>query len=137
MKKLISPFIFLLFVIPFLNAQISIPNTLSNEEKLYGLSKFWQEVNYNFAFFDQVPDLDWDEAYREFIPKVLATKNDFEYYRTLQRFCALLKDGHTNVYIPRRIDSLRYSNSFGKYRLYLDQYRQQGHCHSDSKRNNE
>lgn len=102
-----------------MTAQVTIPNTLSDEEKLYGLSKFWQEVNYNFAYFAQVPDLDWDKAYREYIPKVLATENDFEYYRLMQQFCALLKDGHTNVFMPRRVDSLQYSNSFGKYRFIL------------------
>jgi len=72
-------------------------------QKLYGLSLFWKEVSYNFAYFDQVPQLDWDKAYREYIPKVLETKSTFEYYRVLQRFCAILKDGHTNVSMPREL----------------------------------
>jgi carboxyl-terminal processing protease len=38
----------------------SIP--LSAAERSYGLSLIWQEANYNFAFFDRVPDLDWDAA---------------------------------------------------------------------------
>jgi hypothetical protein len=42
---------------------------LSVAEKVYGLSLFWKEVSYNFAYFDQVPDLDWDSAYQEFIPQ--------------------------------------------------------------------
>ncbi len=70
---------------------------LSVSEKLYGLSLFWSEVSYNFAFFDQVPDLNWDSAYLEFIPRVIASESTYEYYRELQRFCALLKDGHTNI----------------------------------------
>lgn len=78
-------------------------DTLSDVEKLYGLSLFWKEASYNFAFFDQVPDLDWDKTYREYIPKVLATESTAEYYKVLQRFCALLKDGHTNVYPPSSI----------------------------------
>lgn len=76
---------------------------LSDADKLYGLSFFWQEVNYNFAFFHQVPKLDWDKAYREYIPKVLATKTTKEYYDVLRQFCALLEDGHTNVYYPREV----------------------------------
>lgn len=76
---------------------------LSPEEKLYGLSLFWKEASYNFAYFDHVPDLNWDKTYQEFIPKVLATRSLFEYYRVLQRFCALLKDGHTNVYMPQQL----------------------------------
>lgn len=95
-------------------------HTLTPEEKLYGLSRFWQEVNYNFAFFGQVPHLNWDSAYQAYIPKVLATESDYDYYRTLQRFCALLQDGHTNVYMPRGIDSLLYQTSFGDYRLFLE-----------------
>ena len=75
------------------------PQDLSVEEKLYGLSLIWKEASYNFAFFDQVPDLDFDAAYQEYIPKVIASENTFEYYRELQKFIALLEDGHTNVYM--------------------------------------
>lgn len=73
---------------------------LTPEERLYGLSLFWQEANYNFAFFDQVPDLDWDSAYRAFVPRVLAAPTTWDYYRELQRFAALLRDGHTGVSLP-------------------------------------
>ena len=41
------------------------------------------------AFFDQVPDLDWDSAYQAFIPRVLAAPTTWDYYRELQRFAAL------------------------------------------------
>jgi hypothetical protein len=85
--------------------QSPAPANLSDEEKLYGLSLFWKEVSYNFAYFHQVPDLDFDAAYREFIPAVLATESTFEYYRELQRFNALLKDGHTNVYLPKGLSA--------------------------------
>jgi carboxyl-terminal processing protease len=77
--------------------------TLTAPEKLYGLSKLWQEVNYNFAFFDQVPELNWDSTYQAFIPQVLATESTYDYYRVLQRFVALLRDGHTNVFMPREV----------------------------------
>jgi carboxyl-terminal processing protease len=103
-----------LFSTPVLSAQKDIssgstpaaqpaPNAappLTDVEKLYGLSKIWQEVNYNFAFFDQVAELDWDSTYQAFIPQVLATESTYDYYRVLQRFVALLRDGHTNVYLP-------------------------------------
>ena len=77
-------------------------------------------MNYNFAFFDQVPNVNWDSDYQAYIPIVLATETDYDYYRALKRFCALLQDGHTNVYMPRRIDSLLYRTSFGDYRLFLE-----------------
>lgn len=73
---------------------------LSEAEKLYGLSLIWMEAKYNFVFFDQVPDLNWDQAYKKFIPQVRNTNSTYEYYRTLQRFAALLKDGHTSARFP-------------------------------------
>lgn len=81
----------------------SIDNILSDVDKIYGLSKIWQEVNYNFAFFELVPDLDWDQSYKEHIPCVIAAKSTAEYYKVLQRFCALLKDGHTRVLPPSSV----------------------------------
>lgn len=93
--------------------------TLTDAQKIYGLSRFWQEANYNYAYFANVPDLNWDSAYQAFIPQVLATKNNYEYYRQLQQFCALLKDGHTNVFFPDYISNKRVRRSFGDIKLEL------------------
>jgi len=76
---------------------------LTIEQKIFGLSKIWKEADKNFVFFDQVPDLDWDKTYQEFIPKVISTKTTYEYYKQLQKFCSLLKDGHTSVVIPWKL----------------------------------
>jgi carboxyl-terminal processing protease len=109
MKKsaLISFLVMSLFIVPAIapaaDTAADPPGGLSAVEKLYGLSSFWAMADNNFANFDLVPDLDWDAAYREAIPRILATKNTLDYYRELQRFCALLKDGHTNVYLPDSI----------------------------------
>jgi C-terminal processing protease CtpA/Prc len=73
---------------------------LTEVQKIYGFSQFWKEVSYNFAHWETTGDLKWDKAYEDFLPRIMATGSDFEYYRELQRFCALLKDGHTNVYLP-------------------------------------
>ena len=72
------------------------PN-ISEAEKVAGLSKLWSEAKYNFVFFDQVPDLDWDQLYLEYLPKVSNTKSTLEYYKVLQAFYAQLQDGHTGV----------------------------------------
>lgn len=93
--------------------------SLTLEKKVFGLSLFWQEANYNYAYFENVPRLNWDSAYQAFIPKVLATQNRFEYYRQLQAFCGLLRDGHTNVYFPSDIQQKRVRRSFGPIRLEL------------------
>jgi len=75
----------------------SVNNEINNEEKIFGLSKLWSEVKYNFANFD-VSKINWDSTYQAYIPKVLATKTTEEYYKELMKMMALLKDGHSNVY---------------------------------------
>ncbi len=75
-------------------------NILTPEQKVFGLSKFWQEVNYNFVYLDRIDRAAWDSTYMALIPIVQKTENDWEYYRLLQRFCALLDDGHTYIYRP-------------------------------------
>jgi C-terminal processing protease CtpA/Prc len=116
MKK-IRIFFFYLFLAFHSYGQIR--NTITQPEKIFGLSKIWQEVNYNFANFDHVPALNWDSAYIAFIPKVSQTSNDLEYYQVLMRFSALLKDAHTNIYLPKSIDTCMYTSMFGETRFYL------------------
>ncbi|HEY1040050.1 MAG TPA: S41 family peptidase [Bacteroidia bacterium] len=97
-----------------------LPNTLTPAEKVYGLSKFWQEVNYNFIFLDKVGKSAWDSTYKAFIPVVLDTKNDYQYFRELERFCAFLKDGHTNVFMPEKKEYEQMTTMFGEYRIFLE-----------------
>ncbi|WP_375416528.1 S41 family peptidase [uncultured Hymenobacter sp.] len=99
------------------SADAQMRNTLTPADKLYGLSKFWQEVNYNFVYLDKVDEAKWDEAYRQLLASVPQTPNDYAYYRELQKFCALLKDGHTNVYFPQGIEQM--TTNFGDYRLFV------------------
>ncbi|WP_372754186.1 S41 family peptidase [Labilibaculum sp.] len=73
-----------------------LPNKITDEEKLYWLSQTWSETKYNFVNVDQLT-FDLDSLYKELIPEVLASKNDYEYYRILRKFTASLKDGHTQV----------------------------------------
>ena len=101
----------------FVNAQI--PNSISNAEKVYGLSKFWQEVNYNFVYLNKIDKDQWEDDYKTLIDEVQNTENDYEYYRLLQKFCATLKDGHTNVFFPDTIENSLNNTYFGEYRLFL------------------
>ena len=41
----------------------NILKNITDEQKIYELSKIWKEAAYNFAFWDKV-DIDWDEEYR-------------------------------------------------------------------------
>src|ERR1035437_1538205 len=90
---------------------------LTTADKVYGLSKFWEEVNYNFVYLDKVDKVKWDSTYKALITIVQKTENDYQYYRELQKFAAFLKDGHTNVFFPQSIDTLIYHRSFGAYKF--------------------
>lgn len=72
----------------------------SETERIAGFVRLWSEVKYNFAFFDHVPGLDWDQVLVDWLPRVQAAKSASAYYRELERCMALLKDGHTDVSGP-------------------------------------
>ncbi len=79
---------------------------LTENERLVGFINFWTEVKYNFAFFDQVPDIDWQDVLIEYLPKVRNATSNLEYYSVLQEVCALLHDGHTNIFMPSALQRL-------------------------------
>jgi len=81
---------------------------LSDAEKVAGLSLLWSQAKYNFVNFDHL-DIDWNQMYLDYIPKVQSTKSTAEYYKVLINFYAQLKDGHTNVYVPDSLSAEFYS----------------------------
>lgn len=82
-------------------------DNVSDADKVAGLSELWAEAKFGFANFWHVPQLDWDAAYRSYLPQVLATKSTKEFYKVLQRFYAMLQDGHTGVYEPDELRQYR------------------------------
>ena len=80
------------------HAQTQELSTIPAEQKAYELSVLWKEMSYNFGNIDNCPGLDIDSLYRAFLPKVTETKDDFEYWKTLQRFMACFNNGHTKVF---------------------------------------
>lgn len=100
------------------------PNSLSRADRLYGVSRFWQEVNYNFVFLDKVNRHQWDSLYKETLLRCQETASDYEYYLLLQKLCASLKDGHTNVYFPNEVAKNLYITNFGPYRLFITYFDQ-------------
>ncbi|HEX7813520.1 S41 family peptidase [Dyella sp.] len=84
---------------------IATPYTPQLDESLRiaGLSLFWSEAKYNFVHFGNVPNLDWDKAYLDFLPQVIAAHDTASYYEVMMRFAPLLQDGHTNIYPPKEL----------------------------------
>jgi C-terminal processing protease CtpA/Prc len=74
--------------------------TGSPEQKIFGLTTIWAEAKYAFPSFEQVPDLDWDQAFQDFIPRVAEAEDLESYYMLLMEFAGLLNDGHTSVLPP-------------------------------------
>jgi C-terminal processing protease CtpA/Prc len=75
--------------------------TLLPEERLFGLATVWSEVKYNYPMWHRHSNLDWDAAFRERVPQVLADQSEWDYYRLLQAFAALVRDSHVNVWMPQ------------------------------------
>ena len=71
---------------------------ISAEQKLYELSVVWKELSYNFANMDNCSNLNLDSLYREYMVVVQNTKNDWEYYKVMQRFLAHFNNGHVFCY---------------------------------------
>jgi len=116
MKKWIVAFSLLLSHPVFAQSSVAqLPATLSLSDKIYGLSRFWEEVNYNFVYLDKIDRAKWDSTYRALITQVAATPDDYTYYRLLQKFCATLHDGHTNVWMPGPLSDLQLTKMFGDY----------------------
>jgi carboxyl-terminal processing protease len=88
------------------DAAFATPNAtnIADADKLAGLAELWAQAKFGFANFWHVPQLNWDQTYREFIPKVLATRSTADYYRVLQTFYAQLEDGHSGVYPPDQLN---------------------------------
>jgi len=113
------------FIGLFISLQIAIvaqvPNTLTTDEKIIGLSAFWETAAYNFPYFSFLPNTNFDSLYQNFIPKVINTKNDFEYCMVLNRFAAYYRDNHTYIEFPSQ-DKRKYSvtrSNFTKYRIEI------------------
>lgn len=90
---------------------------LTDEEKRWGLSTVWQRARECYAYWPEVPGLDWDKAYTQAISDVLATTDLYGYYTVLSCFLALLGDGHSYIQMPEKmkVDFFYLPADFGYY----------------------
>lgn len=71
-------------------------------DRIMDLSLIWKQAATVFPYFDRC-DLDWDQLYREYLPKVVAAESELAHYLLLAEFLNHLGDGHTDVSIPRKV----------------------------------
>ena len=74
-----------------------LPDLLSHTDKIFGLSKLWSEIKYNFINIDYI-EFDIDSLYRAFLIDLTKANNDYEYHKLLKKFVASFNDGHTEYY---------------------------------------
>ncbi len=120
----------LLLCLPFCGFPVFAQQSFSaplfdDAAKVFGLSRFCTEVKYNYAYYDQLT-FDWDSVCYSFIPDLLATETVWDYYREMQRLCALLGDGHTFILGPEldREDVIRpapFQTRFLDDRVFIDE----------------
>ena len=91
------------------------------QEKVYDLSAIWRHCAFVFPHFHRC-GVDWDEKYREFIPRALGTETDREYVLLMMEFVNLLGDGHTDISLNREL-----TDEIGYFPFPLD-FAEGGYC---------
>lgn len=71
-------------------------------DKIADLSLIWKQASLVFPYFDRIP-INWDDAYRNYLPNVMSARTDREFHLLLAEFLALLGDGHTDYSFPKSL----------------------------------
>jgi C-terminal processing protease CtpA/Prc len=117
MKRIYS-YLVLVFLFCY-KSGISQESSLTQNQKVYGLSRFWSEAQFNFPYFNYLTKVNIDSLYYAYIDKVINTKDDFAYYQTLQSFASHYSDNHTYVEFPEQVSNRLFRRSFKEFRLDL------------------
>ncbi len=75
---------------------------MNRSERIYALSSLWAAAREVYPYFDRL-DIDWDEAYRRYLPRLTDETDDLQAWLGLAEFLRLLDDGHTSVVLPRAL----------------------------------
>jgi len=86
-----------------------LPNlckTLSelNNDPKNNFQVFWDTFNNHYASFD-IKDIDWNEVYKKYEPKVNENTTDLELYTIFREMIELLNDGHVKMEVPKKIEN--------------------------------
>lgn len=71
---------------------------ISKEQKVFEFSTIYKELYYNFANFNDCPDVDIDSVYKAYVTKILNSEDDIDYSQTIISFLYEFKNPHTGVY---------------------------------------
>lgn len=70
-------------------------------ERIAYFSDFWKQASNVFPYFDQ-RSIDFDQAYSDYLTRIMEAYDDREYCLLLSEFINLLGDGHTDFTFPKR-----------------------------------
>lgn len=75
---------------------------MDQTERIAYFSQVWKQAANVFPYFDK-RDLDWDQTFVSYLPRVINAASDREFYCLLAEFINLLGDGHTDFTFPRQM----------------------------------
>ena len=87
--------------------------TIPPADRILTLATFWSEAKYNFAFWDRVPDLDWDAASAQYSERALNVESDIQFFRLAIEFGNLLGEAHSAIILPRRRTGMKVTKHDG------------------------
>lgn len=102
-KALIILFSICILFAEALHAQDEMPD---REQRIYTLSRIWKELEYNFAFPENLHRVNLDSLYLAYLPKVENAENNYDYCRLLSSFMAHFNEAHTRIYPSKRFDDI-------------------------------
>ena len=86
---------------------------MDRTERLWALSSLWAAAREVYPYFDRL-ETDWDQAYREYIPRLTDAEDGLPVWLMLCSFLRLLNDGHSTVILPK---ALREGNGVTPFRF--------------------
>ncbi|MEC9488252.1 MAG: S41 family peptidase [Halanaerobium sp.] len=70
-------------------------------------ARLWQAMDNNYPYFAS-KDVNWDEIYQKYAPRVAEVEDADEYYAIIDRMLCELGDAHTGLLYPRNEDYVWY-----------------------------
>lgn len=77
-------------------------NRMNATDRIADFSMIWKQVSQVFPYFDR-QTIDWDMAYRVYLPRIMQAENEREFHLLLAEFMNLLGDGHTDYQFPKAL----------------------------------
>ncbi|MEA2077181.1 MAG: S41 family peptidase [Candidatus Marinimicrobia bacterium] len=125
MKKIIRhiiPFIIVLLFMASCERLVFSPNPPADPRATF--QYLWDKIDRQYAYFD-VKNVDWDEIYLEYAPKMHADLSDDSLFTYLGSMMNELKDGHVNLFSEfnkSRYDIRRLGPNNIDFRFIQDNY---------------